>query len=473
MYVRESSSSSREDLLHEMAESCATSERSDVGLRRDEPIPFAPATLACSDRPARSSLAALCLSTTVLRSPPPRRPSSPRRRARRSPTSPMGPSSSLLRSSSQSGYSTSRKLLEPRSVSSGCCGLASRGASRSPPPRGHTRLTKLLSRRTQLLLGYRGASIFVYRTQGRPRQQPEPFCLQAARARADVVPLPACSTCTARPSRTSSTTSRSATPAARQRCALLSQLVTLHRARTWLTSSARPHARRTPTTARSARARPTTPRPSRSCSTRPRSRTPSSPSSTSACTTQVRCLASSLSSSPRLSPLTLVPRPAAQVNRQGPDTGTQYRSAIFTTSDAQVEIAKKVRDEVQKAHYPDQKIATTIEPVAKWWDAEDCTSLARSCSRPRRSPKLTSLSFSPRADHQECALPDSSLQSRALCTDLGCAHRPRQQPRRLRVPLCASPLPALPSRDRSRALSLIPVNIADAFLLFVQHLLHW
>ncbi|BGP38620.1 Peptide-methionine (S)-S-oxide reductase [Rhodotorula kratochvilovae] len=60
-----------------------------------------------------------------------------------------------------------------------------------------------------------------------------------------------------------------------------------------------------------------------------------------------------------------------QVNRQGPDTGTQYRSAIFTTSDAQVETAKKVRDEVQKAHYPGQKIATTIEPVQKWWDAED------------------------------------------------------------------------------------------------------
>lgn len=187
------------------------------------------------------------------------------------------------------------------------------------------------------------------------------------------------------------------------------------------------------------------------------------------------------SASPRFLPLLLAsplaadPRTssAAQVNRQGPDTGTQYRSAIFTTSDAQVEIAKKVRDEVQKAHYPDQKIATTIEPVAKWWDAEDCTSIARSCSRPRRSPKLTSLSFSPRADHQECASPDSSFQSRASCTDLGCAHRPRQQPRRLRVPLCASPLPALPSRDRSRARSLIPVNTADALLFLVQHLLHW
>lgn len=27
--------------------------------------------------------------------------------------------------------------------------------------------------------------------------------------------------------------------------------------------------------------------------------------------------------------------------------------------------------EVQEAHYPDKKIATTIEPAGKWWDAED------------------------------------------------------------------------------------------------------
>ncbi|GAA5855552.1 hypothetical protein JCM8547_007887 [Rhodosporidiobolus lusitaniae] len=62
---------------------------------------------------------------------------------------------------------------------------------------------------------------------------------------------------------------------------------------------------------------------------------------------------------------------ASQVNRQGPDTGTQYRSVIFTFSDEQAEIAKKVQDEVQLAHYPNDKIATIIEPAGKWWDAED------------------------------------------------------------------------------------------------------
>ncbi|GAA5821264.1 hypothetical protein JCM11251_004541 [Rhodosporidiobolus azoricus] len=60
-----------------------------------------------------------------------------------------------------------------------------------------------------------------------------------------------------------------------------------------------------------------------------------------------------------------------QLNRQGPDTGTQYRTAIFTTTPEQVDIAKKVMAEVQEAHYPNQKIATTIEPAGKWWNAED------------------------------------------------------------------------------------------------------
>ncbi|GAA6059448.1 hypothetical protein JCM10212_005387 [Sporobolomyces blumeae] len=60
-----------------------------------------------------------------------------------------------------------------------------------------------------------------------------------------------------------------------------------------------------------------------------------------------------------------------QVNRQGPDVGTQYRSGIFTLNDEQADIAKKVMQEVGDEHYKGKKIATTIEPAGKWWDAED------------------------------------------------------------------------------------------------------
>lgn len=63
----------------------------------------------------------------------------------------------------------------------------------------------------------------------------------------------------------------------------------------------------------------------------------------------------------------------SQVNQQGHDRGTQYRSAIFTTTPSQAEVARKVTEEVQKAHYDarGKKIATVITEATKWWDAED------------------------------------------------------------------------------------------------------
>jgi peptide-methionine (S)-S-oxide reductase len=61
------------------------------------------------------------------------------------------------------------------------------------------------------------------------------------------------------------------------------------------------------------------------------------------------------------------------VNRQGGDTGTQYRSAIFTTSDEQAAAAKLVTAEIQAKHFTPkgQKIVTEILPAGQWWDAED------------------------------------------------------------------------------------------------------
>lgn len=57
-------------------------------------------------------------------------------------------------------------------------------------------------------------------------------------------------------------------------------------------------------------------------------------------------------------------------NRQGPDVGTQYRSAIFTHDDEQSQIAKDVTEKIAKQWYK-KPITTQIIPAEKWWDAEE------------------------------------------------------------------------------------------------------
>lgn len=58
------------------------------------------------------------------------------------------------------------------------------------------------------------------------------------------------------------------------------------------------------------------------------------------------------------------------LNRQGPDVGTQYRSAIFFHNDEQEQIAKEVTEKVQKEWWKNGKISTEIIPAGEWWDAE-------------------------------------------------------------------------------------------------------
>lgn len=60
-----------------------------------------------------------------------------------------------------------------------------------------------------------------------------------------------------------------------------------------------------------------------------------------------------------------------ELNYQGPDTGTQYRSAIFPTSDAQTKVAKAYVAQLDMAHLFDAAIVTTIEPGAMFYKAED------------------------------------------------------------------------------------------------------
>jgi peptide-methionine (S)-S-oxide reductase len=59
--------------------------------------------------------------------------------------------------------------------------------------------------------------------------------------------------------------------------------------------------------------------------------------------------------------------------RQGNDVGTTYRSGIFTTSDAQVEIAERVRDayDADLRSAGKEPVTTEIEPAGPFYYAED------------------------------------------------------------------------------------------------------
>lgn len=60
-----------------------------------------------------------------------------------------------------------------------------------------------------------------------------------------------------------------------------------------------------------------------------------------------------------------------EINRQGPDTGTQYRSAIFPASERQAEMARAYIAQLDAARVFQKPIATTIEPAKNFYPAED------------------------------------------------------------------------------------------------------
>lgn len=57
-----------------------------------------------------------------------------------------------------------------------------------------------------------------------------------------------------------------------------------------------------------------------------------------------------------------------QVNRQGPDVGDQYRSAVFYNSDKQKETAEELIMELREKGL---KVATEVVPAGRFWPAED------------------------------------------------------------------------------------------------------
>lgn len=60
-----------------------------------------------------------------------------------------------------------------------------------------------------------------------------------------------------------------------------------------------------------------------------------------------------------------------QLNRQGPDVGTQYRSAIFYHTPEQAEQARRSKEQLETSGAYKRPIVTQIEPASRFYPAED------------------------------------------------------------------------------------------------------
>jgi peptide-methionine (S)-S-oxide reductase len=60
-----------------------------------------------------------------------------------------------------------------------------------------------------------------------------------------------------------------------------------------------------------------------------------------------------------------------ELNRQGPDVGTQYRSAIFYADEAQQQTALQYIDQLNKAKVFPQPIVTEVAPLQRFYPAEE------------------------------------------------------------------------------------------------------
>jgi peptide-methionine (S)-S-oxide reductase len=81
------------------------------------------------------------------------------------------------------------------------------------------------------------------------------------------------------------------------------------------------------------------------------------------------------------------------MNRQGPDVGSQYRSAVFTFNEKQAEAVTRVvaAEEKERA----KKVVTVVSPISQFWKAEeyhqqyDEKTGTHSCPLPKGLPKST------------------------------------------------------------------------------------
>ncbi len=58
-------------------------------------------------------------------------------------------------------------------------------------------------------------------------------------------------------------------------------------------------------------------------------------------------------------------------NRQGADVGEQYRSVIFYETDSEKQTAMRIAEEIDKSLQDGTRVVTQIEPLGKFFPAED------------------------------------------------------------------------------------------------------
>jgi peptide-methionine (S)-S-oxide reductase len=58
-------------------------------------------------------------------------------------------------------------------------------------------------------------------------------------------------------------------------------------------------------------------------------------------------------------------------DRQGPDVGSQYRSAIYYHDEEQRDLARKYVDALEEEGAYDDPIVTELEPLERFWEAEE------------------------------------------------------------------------------------------------------
>ncbi len=61
----------------------------------------------------------------------------------------------------------------------------------------------------------------------------------------------------------------------------------------------------------------------------------------------------------------------SQLNRQGPDVGTQYRSGVYVYEAGEGEIARAALEKEEKSGRQNGKIMTEIQPAKTFWRAEE------------------------------------------------------------------------------------------------------